>query len=602
MFALVSQTITFAALQGKTYGNPPFTVSATASSGLPISFASLTSAVCTVGGSTVTIVAAGTCTIQASQAGNATHAAAPNVSRSFVVSKASQTITFGALAGKTYGNPPFTVSAAASSGLAVTFSSTTTPVCTVSGSTVTIVAGGTCTIKASQAGNASYLAANAVNQSFTVARASQTITFAVLANKTYGDPTFTVSATASSGLPVTFSSTTTAVCTVSGSTVTIIAGGTCTINASQAGNPNYLSATPLSRSFTVAKKNQTITFGALAARRMDQSPFTVSATASSGLTVTFTSTTASTCTLSGITVTLKGIGTCTIQASQAGNANYLAATLVSQSFAVSKGIQTITFNALSSKVVSDPPFSVTATTSSSLPVFLASLTDPVCTVSGSTVTLVAAGACTIRAYQPGNTNWNPANIIDQSFNVVGSQSIAFDPIPNQPVAGSVPLTATASSGLAVSFASMTPSTCSVTGTTANLLALGVCTIRASQAGGGYYAPAPTVDQTFNVLRAQTITFPAIGSKSLGIQPFSVSATASSGLAVTIASQTLSICSLNANTVTLVAVGVCTIRASQSGDATYGAAPDVDNTFSVTPTPSIQYFYDAAGNVIRIQRN
>src|SRR5206468_1247954 len=137
--------ITFGALAGKTYGAAPFTVSATASSGLPVSFASLTTTICTVRGTTVTIVAAGTCTIQASQAGNATYAPALNVKQSFTVSKANQTISFAALPGKTYGAAPFTVSATASSGLTVTFVSTTTAVCTVSGNTVTSIDRGTCT-------------------------------------------------------------------------------------------------------------------------------------------------------------------------------------------------------------------------------------------------------------------------------------------------------------------------------------------------------------------------------------------------------------------------------------------------------------------------
>jgi len=113
--ALTTQTIAFGALAGKTFGTAPFTVSATASSGLPVSFASLTSPVCSVSGSTVTIVTAGLCTIQASQSGDAIYAAAPSVSQSFTVAKAAQTITFSALVGKTYGNQPFTVSATASS-------------------------------------------------------------------------------------------------------------------------------------------------------------------------------------------------------------------------------------------------------------------------------------------------------------------------------------------------------------------------------------------------------------------------------------------------------------------------------------------------------
>ena len=87
---------------------------------------------------------------------------------------------------------------------------------------------------------------------------SQTIAFGPLANKTFGDPAFTVSATGGgSGNPVTFSvPTTTAVCTSgvpNGSTITIVGAGTCTVQADQAGGGSYLPATPVSQSFTVAK-------------------------------------------------------------------------------------------------------------------------------------------------------------------------------------------------------------------------------------------------------------------------------------------------------------------------------------------------------------
>ena len=78
-----------------------------ASSGLPVTFTSLTTAVCTVNGNTVTIKTVGTCTIKASQAGNTSYSAATAVNQSFTVAKANQIITF-ALADKTYGVAPFT--------------------------------------------------------------------------------------------------------------------------------------------------------------------------------------------------------------------------------------------------------------------------------------------------------------------------------------------------------------------------------------------------------------------------------------------------------------------------------------------------------------
>jgi hypothetical protein len=165
---LESQTITFGALSNKTCGDPPLTVSAIASSGLPVSFSSDTTSVCTVSGTQVTIVAAGACTIRASQAGNGSYAPAPDVTQTFTVNKGTQTITFGPLPFQGYGAAPFDVSATASSALLVSFSSNTTSVCTVAGSTVTVVAAGTCTIEASQTGSGNWFATAPVDQSFTV--------------------------------------------------------------------------------------------------------------------------------------------------------------------------------------------------------------------------------------------------------------------------------------------------------------------------------------------------------------------------------------------------------------------------------------------------
>ena len=83
-----------------------------------MSFASIAPAVCTVSGTTVTLVAVGICTIQATQRGNADYAAAPPLYRGFHVQE-TQTITFGTLANQPLSTPPFTVSAIASSGLTV---------------------------------------------------------------------------------------------------------------------------------------------------------------------------------------------------------------------------------------------------------------------------------------------------------------------------------------------------------------------------------------------------------------------------------------------------------------------------------------------------
>jgi hypothetical protein len=172
-----------------------------------------------------------------------------------------------------------------------------------------------------------------VTQSFTVIPKPQTITFNAIPTQTVGAP-LTLSASATSGLPVTFTSSTTSVCTVSGTTTTFVASGTCTITASQAGNgTTYAAAPPVTQSFTVSGKTQTITFKAISSQ-VQGTPLSLSATATSGLPVTFTSTTPAVCTVSGVTATLLSAGTCTVVASQAGNSTYAAATPVSESFTV----------------------------------------------------------------------------------------------------------------------------------------------------------------------------------------------------------------------------------------------------------------------------
>ena len=585
-----AQTISFGPLSNKVYGVAPFALSATASSGLAVVFTSTTPLICTVAGTTATVVSGGACTIQADQPGNAAYAAALSVSQHFTVTPASQTINFGALTNQVLGTAPFAVIATASSGLQVGLTSITQPVCTVaggiSGAMVTLLSQGACTIQATQAGNGSYAQAPSVNQKFSVTAMAQTITFGALPDQVLGTAPFPVTATSSSGLTVSFKSTTASVCTVSGAIsgviVTLVSVGVCTIQASQPGTGNFAAATPVIRSFAVTAEIQTITFGALPDLAFGAAAFKVSATASSNLAVSFSSFTPSICTVAAATVTLVSVGSCTIGANQAGNSTYAAANLVVQSFNVTQGSQTISFGALSNKVFGSAPFTITATASSGLTVTLAS-NSGVCSISGTTVTVALVGTCTIQASQPGNANYGAAVAVPQSFNVTpASQAITFGVLVNQVFgAGPLGLSATASSGLEVSFASTMMSVCTASDSTLTLAGVGTCTIQASQPGNSDYAAAPSVSQHFNVTTAsQTITFGAIPGQALGTGQLALSATASSGLAVSFKSNTPTVCTVSGMAVTLLIKGTCTIQATQAGNANYAAAAPVAQTFTV----------------------
>lgn len=245
------QTISFGAAPNRVVGGTG-TVSATGgASGNLVTFTSQTTGVCTISGSIVTGITAGSCTIAANQAGNATYSAAPQANQSFNIGMGSQTIGFGSAPTVSVGGIGTVSATGGASGNAVTFTSQTTGVCTISGSIVTGVTAGVCTIAANQAGNTNYGAAPQVTQTYSIGKGNQTISFGTAPTVVVGG-IGTVSATGgASGNQVTFSSTTTGVCTISGSTVTGLAFGTCTIAANQAGSTNYNAATQTTLSFNI---------------------------------------------------------------------------------------------------------------------------------------------------------------------------------------------------------------------------------------------------------------------------------------------------------------------------------------------------------------
>ncbi len=169
-----------------------------------------------------------------------------------------QSITFDPLVTKHYGDPPYALTATASSGLAVSYQSSNLSVATVSGSTLTITGVGTATITAKQDGDFDFNAAAPVTQVLTVEKGTQQITFSTIPNKIANDPDFAILVTANSGLPLTFTVTPTGLITLVGSQVHILNPGRVTIEAEQAGSANYLSA-DTTTSFCIAPTRPTLT-------------------------------------------------------------------------------------------------------------------------------------------------------------------------------------------------------------------------------------------------------------------------------------------------------------------------------------------------------
>jgi uncharacterized delta-60 repeat protein len=265
---------------------------------------------------------------------------------SLKVEKASQTLSLAPLATsvplKDLGS--VSLSATSSAGLPVTLSLDAGSAATLSGSVgsyalTDIGQTGIVTVRASQTGNSTYSAALDVVVSFDVTKSNQAINFGSLAGKTFGDAAFDLSATADSGLPVSFSLVS-GPAELQGAAITLTGAGTVVIRASQAGNDLYNEASAVIRSFAVTPAAQTITFGTLAAVTYGDVPSALSATSDSGLAVTY-EVLSGPATLDGLLLAPTAAGTVVVRASQAGDDNHLAADPVERSLTVNRRVVTV---------------------------------------------------------------------------------------------------------------------------------------------------------------------------------------------------------------------------------------------------------------------
>jgi hypothetical protein len=387
---MASQSITFGALANHTYGDSPFTVSASASSGLTVSFSAGSTDQCTVAGTTVTITGVGSCTLTASQPGDANYNPATSVSRSFAIAQAAASITLdpSSLSATYDGHPHPATATTNPDGLSygVTYTDgTNTPV-------ISPTNAGTYEVAAMIA-DPNY--AGSTSGTLVIAKANQSITVTghAPASATYNSA-FTVAATASSGLGVSYGSS--GACSHSGPTFTMTAGtGTCTVTYDQAGNGNYNAAGEVTETVTAQQANQTITFGPLANHTFGDMPFQLNATASSGLAVSFSAGSTDQCTVSGATVTITGAGSCTVTSSQQGDANDTAAPTVSQTFSIAKAstVTTVASSANPSIVKQGVTFTVTVTAGAVSPDGTVTIKDGA-TILASGIQLNATGSAT----------------------------------------------------------------------------------------------------------------------------------------------------------------------------------------------------------------
>ena len=380
------QTITFTLASSFALDQSPVALLATASSGLPVAFATsnpTNGGDATISGSTLTLVHTGTIDITASQVGNANFNAATSITRTLTISNQSQTLTFAAtqLPTKTFGDAAFTITGNSNRKLLITFVSSNPAVATVgtgtlntttgdTTATVTIVGAGTATISATQAGDSNTAAAPNIDRTLTVNKAAATITLGGLAQTYDGTPKAVTATTNPTGLGVAITYTPTG--GTASSTAPTNAGSyavSATITGTTPPSSNYTGSA--TGTLVIAKANQTISFDSFNSPKfVNAGAFSLNATATSGLAVTFTTSNPAVASLSGNVATILTLGTTVITAKQAGDGNYNPATDVPQ---------TLVVNPVPPVIVSTPPLTATGVKGSTFlfgPITLNALSQP----------------------------------------------------------------------------------------------------------------------------------------------------------------------------------------------------------------------------------
>jgi sugar lactone lactonase YvrE len=257
---------------------------------------------------------------------------------------------------------------------------------------------------------------------------------------------------------------------------------------------------------------QTISFAALSNVTYGAAPIALRATASSNLTIIYSSITGP-AVLNGSTLKIVGAGQVSVTAYQFGSSTYAAATPVTQSFTVAPAPLTVTANNASRAVGAPNP-----TFSYALNGFVAGDTQsvvsgtPLLTTSANNASLTGSYPITVAVGTLAAANYTFV-FVNGTLTVNGQpQTIAFGSLANATYgAAPISLSATSSSGLAVSYSAQGPA--SVSGSTLSITGAGAVTVTATQAGDSSYAAATPVSQSFQVAPA-TLTVTAANASRL----------------------------------------------------------------------------------------
>lgn len=575
--------------------------------------------ICTVSGSgtsaTVTVVTAGSCNIISTKAGDANFGSA-TANVTITINKASQSnlnVSAAASSFNFQASPALTTTVSTTGGSgtgSVTYAiqAGSASVCSISGTTVTILTAGNCVVVATKAadtnflvttGSVTILVSKGNQNSFTVSATSTSLTYR-------SSPALTTAVSTSGGsgtgaVTYAIAAHAASVCSISGTTVTVLSAGTCEVIATKAADANYLEATA-SVNITITKANQS-------ALNPTASPATImlsadgsattalSATGGSGtgsLAWTVDAGSESICSIDGNVLTALLAGTCHVTVTKASDSNF-EQTSASLSVVINKGEQTeLVVDADSTALTYSLNPKATTTLSASGGSTSGAITFTVdagyaafCSVEGNVVTALSAGVCHITAVRAGDNNFlDVYGSITITINK-GSQAAltltAGDPHLTFSASdiASTTLSATGGSGIGEITWFVIDGDCTIEADTVFALSAGTCDIEGTKAGDDNFTEisatititiakgaqealsitADNSDLTYNPVTRETTRLYVDGGSSNG------------GVTYAIAPASNGICSLDGNLLKAVKAGTCIVNVTKAGDSNYTSISD-----------------------------
>ena len=409
-----------------------------------------------------------------------------------------------------------------------------------------------------------------------------------------------ITLTDSPGTPTFSTSSPAAICTVNSSTgaVTVNGVGDCMVQVTIPNTTYYIGGS-LNALLVINKAQQATLSMSSASSVAYLSTITLAASGGSGTGRLIFSTSGDCRAVSGILIVGDAGSECLVRVDKLGDDNYVGQVSVFQEITVNKLNQELLQigNPEAVSVGDVNLFTHGGSGTGAVSYEVVSINnDAICSIiNGSVLRAGGDGDCFVIATKAASTNFNSAPSPSKKFTFSkAKQNVVFtSTVPLLPVAGGelYQPVATATSGLAVTY-SITQGNGTVcqfdsieTGKI-RFLTSGNCEVSATQAGNSQFVIA-TARQLIAVgLRNQTISFGAMDDRRFGQPAFMLAATASSGLAVSyqldsnVSPQACSV--TTAGLVSITQAGTCAIRASQAGNATFQAAPDVFRSFTVTP--------------------